>query len=154
MWHILIASLASATILTAQSTGELQIGARMIVTQRDGSCESRWHPCRFFPRAPGSLVIGTLERVAGDTLVIRHGTAGMLVLGKEPGQAIYISRGRSRIRSALRVALSNGLLTYAIADLTDATSRSTVRWSGGMAASGFVLGALLPSERWRRVRWP
>ena len=145
-WSIGVSLVACAS-LSAQATDDLRAGARVYV--REGVCTRRFRACRDSASMEGRLI-----RVTPDTLVLQFGPTATVSLPRTRGQRIFVSRGRSRVRTAVESALLAGYLTYAISDLTDATSRSTVRWASTMAGGGLVLGALQPTERWRRVASP
>jgi hypothetical protein len=138
--------LLPGTRALAQKLEPLRVGARVSIAAFDSACTRRFRGC-----ASDAFVEGTLVRVTPDTLVVRHGASGVVNVPRTPTQRIVVSMGRSRWRSALYGATLNGLITYAIADLTDASQRSTVRWAGEMAAGGLLAGALFPAERWHRV---
>ena len=147
--RMVIPLFAAASVLSGQAPVSLAEGSRILVLAGDQACTSRWRPCRINASASGTLL-----RTTADTLLLQLSpTASMAVL-RQPGQRILVSQGRPRLRSALQSALMNGVLTYMIADLTDASRRSTIGWSLGMGASGFVVGALLPREHWRRAPLP
>lgn len=135
-----------ADALGGQEPSQLRVGARASVSVLDSTCTRRWSPCHSV-----ATVTGTVTRVTPDTLALHVGPAATLALARSGHQRICVSHGRSRLRAAFRNAVVDGLLPYVIADLTDASQRSTVRLASGLAAGGFALGAMLPAERWRRV---
>ena len=145
-WSIGV-SVVACVSLSAQATNDLRVGVRVYVGV--GECTRRFRACD-----DSASIEGVLTRVTPDTLVLQFGPTGTVSLPRMRGQRIFVSRGRSRVRTALTSALLAGYLTYAMSDLTDATSRSTVRWASTMAGGGLVLGALQPRERWRRVASP
>jgi hypothetical protein len=141
------ASVIHCGALLAQDVAALRVGARVRVSSIDSTCTRRWRPCDS-----RALVGGTLVRVTPDTLVLQDGPETTLAVARHAGQRVFVSQGRSRLRSAIRSGLLQGLVSFAIADVTDASQRSTVRVASAFAAGGFALGALLPMERWRRAR--
>lgn len=141
------ALLVLAGSLGAQSPDPLVVGARVSITPTDDRCRSRWRPC-----TPESWSGGTLTRVTADTLVLQFGASHTIAIARNQRQRIFVSQGRSRTKSAVLNALSYGVITYMIADLTDASRRSTLRLTAAMAGGGVALGVLQPIERWRRVR--
>lgn len=132
-----------------QTLDPVRVGARVSIGVTDSACKHRFRSCQ-----QSAVVGGTLTRVTADTLVLQFGPSATLAVPRVRGQQLFVSQGRSRIRSALSAALLTGLVTYTIANLTHAAERSTVRWAAAMAGGGLVFGALLPAERWQRVRAP
>jgi hypothetical protein len=111
------------------------------------------------------IVIGTVARVAGDTLVLEVPSArGTLAVARGDLRALAVSRGvPGRPESALRGGLSSAVvfgLAFAVLHTTDDRGtrpfRSTAEGAAIGAALGFgtgaALGAIWPSERWRTVR--
>lgn len=138
--------LSIASVLSGQAPASLAEGSRILVLAGDKPCTNRWRPCRVTGSASGTLV-----RTTADTLLLRLSPTASLAVLRQPDQRIFVSQGKPRLRSALQSALFNGVLTYMIVDLTDASRRSKLGWALGMGASGFTVGALLPREHWRRA---
>lgn len=108
-------------------------------------------------------VVGTLGGVFGDTvLLIVGGSADPLRVPFGATQSFYSSGGRPRrwqaaLRGALFPALSSAAVTAVSASITRGTDdrtrmqRVTTAAAWG-AASGAVLGAWSPKERWHRLK--
>jgi hypothetical protein len=141
------ASLVWHGIGQAQEVTPLQVGARISVSVPDATCRRRpWRPC---PSGAGAGA--TLVRATPDTLVVQFGRSATLSIPRIAGQTIYVSMGASRLRSAVRSAVAFGIVAGVLVAQTDASRRSIVQTTAGMATGGLALGALLPTERWRRV---
>ena len=140
------ASLALPSIGHAQALDPLRVGARVSVIMRDSSCRSLWRRCDS-----GAGLGGTLVRVTPDTLFVQYGPSAALSVPRVPGQHIYVSAGTSRVHSALRGALVFGLVSGLVVAHTDASRRSMVQTTAGIAVGGLAAGAFLPTERWKRV---
>jgi hypothetical protein len=121
---------------------------------------------RFGPAQPPP-VQGTVSAVRGDTLELRlDGGMGYAAIPLASGIGIEVSRGvPSRVGSALdgalRGAVQLGLLAPLVALVSDAAGGkqvSALQATGIMAAVGALAGAfqgaIMPEERWRRLRRP
>jgi hypothetical protein len=142
----LCACLGWSAIGHAQALDPLRVGARVSVIMRDSSCRSLWRRCNV-----GAGLGGTLVRVTSDTLFVQYGPSAALSVPRVPGQHIYVSAGVSRVRSALRGAAVFGVVSGLVVAQTDASRRSMVQTAAGVAIGGLAAGALLPTERWKRV---
>jgi hypothetical protein len=139
-------SLVWPGISHAQALDPLRVGARISVIVRDASCRGLWRRCDS-----GAGLGGTLVRVTPDSLVVQYGPSATVSVPRIPGQHIYVSAGASRVRSALRGAVMFGLASGLLVARTDASRRSMVQTTAGIAVSGLAAGAFLPTERWQRV---
>jgi hypothetical protein len=98
-----------------------------------------------------NAVVGTILRrdstafylrvTAADTLRVAHGSISRLEL----------SKGRSRVRSAIATALLGGTLVASFPP-DRRSSLDFGQWFGAGAIVGGVIGAVVPDERWRRVK--
>ena len=149
VFRVVAPVLAAASVVSGQAAAPIAEGARILVLAGDKPCTSRWRPCRVTASASGTLV-----RVTADTFSLQLSPSASMNVLRQPNQRIFVSQGKPRLRSALEGALYNGVLTYMIADLTNASRRSTIGWSLGMSAGGFMAGAVLPREHWRRTPLP
>jgi hypothetical protein len=108
---------------------------------------------------------GEVAAKAVDTLYLKlQGTGGTVAIPRTAIRHLHRSLGvPSRPESALRAAVGWGVLGAALGYATgwpdwndgrstrSAGDRTALGAAAG-AAAGFVLGAIFPSERWRRVR--
>ena len=119
----------------------------------------------WFRRQHAQSVVGTLEEARGDTLllVVRPGAVPLRIPRAAVG-TLYVSRGRPpRWRGALEGAVVPALITAALSAAGASIRRregdpspaqmaaSSAAWVG---ASGALLGAWSPKERWRAVSRP
>lgn len=107
---------------------------------------------------------GTVGAVAGDTLrLLVPATAGLLAVPRSSIRRLEISRGQSRVASAIERAVGGamgGAITWAL--LNDPRRRGGPHYptdwrAAGVGATygasiGAVLGILAPHEQWRRLR--
>lgn len=160
MWILLVlASLALAATcpLAAQFPSDVAIGTRVRVVLPD-SLRQGWG----WPRQ--QWVRGEVAALATDTLYLRvPGTESAVGIRRTTIRRIDRSLGvptpaESAFRGAIGWAFMGALLGFATGwpDFDDGLQRS----AGDRAAlgattgaiAGFVLGAIFPTERWRRVR--
>lgn len=149
--------LALSSSVPAQFPEQLTPGTRVRLVVRDST---RQEP--LLPRQ--QLIIGTVTALGGETLSLEVPfTTGTIEVPRSSVRQISISRGvPSRAESALRhgveFAATLALSFYILHELDDAESSFD---SGGDAALmgagiglgvGALLGAISPSERWRRLR--
>jgi hypothetical protein len=154
---IVVASLFTLAppVIRAQSLDSISANTRVRIDFPTGE-RSR------FRRERAQSVVGALEEVRGDTvlLVVRPG-AVPLRIPRAAIRTLYISRGRPpRWRGALDGALVPALITAALSAAGASINRrendpspaqmaaSSAAWVG---ASGALLGAWSPKERWRAV---
>jgi hypothetical protein len=161
MWILLFAAflaLAAAPPLPAQFPPDVTVGTRVRVVLPD-SLRQAWG----WPRE--QWVRGDVAALATDTLYLRvSGMESPVLIRRAAIKRIDRSLGvptpaESAIRGAVGWALIGALLGYATGwpDWPDgrgersAGDRAALGAASG-AVAGFVLGAIFPTERWRRVR--
>ena len=148
--HLVLAfvSLVAAGRADGQSTADLPAGARIRITLPDSA---RLHP--FMPRAQS--VIGTLARASSDTLWLQVAGPDALRVPRGAIRKVEVSRGVSRVRSALEFGLGMGvgigLVGYTAANDADSRREAVLAGAIGAVVMG-VVGAARPYERWKRVR--
>ena len=112
------------------------------------------------------LLRGSVERVAGDTLLLSiPGAVGAVAIPRVTMRRLDVSRGTSRPVSAVERAIGGaigGAITWAV--MNDPRRRGGPHYrtdwrAAGVGASwgagiGAVVGFTFPHERWRRVRLP
>jgi hypothetical protein len=160
MWLLIVAvifALAGGP-LAAQLPAEISVRTRVRVVLPD-SVRQEWGP----PRQ--QWLRGEVTALSGDTLYLQlQGAAAPLPIRRAAIKRIDRSLGvPSRPESALRGALTWafwGGVYWAAIRQTD-RDRTWGRFGDDLAEGaaigagvGFVLGAIFPSERWRRVRLP
>jgi len=118
-------------------------------------------PTRFWHRS-GQSMIGTTVPNGGDTLLLMvHPDAGPIRIPRASIRELYVSQGRmSRWWSATRGAIAPALIGAALSAAATSIHRkagdpgvgqaalTSALWGG---ASGAVLGAWSPEERWHRL---
>jgi hypothetical protein len=144
--------------LAAQFPADVALRSRVRVVLPD-SLRQEWGP----PRQ--QWLRGEVARLTADTLYLQlQGAAAPVPIHRAAIKRIDRSLGLpSRPESALRGALTWafwGALYWAAIRQTD-DGRTADRFGDDLAAgaavgagAGFILGAMFPSERWRRVRLP
>jgi hypothetical protein len=156
---VVVSLLALApTIVRAQSLASLSTGTRIRIDLPTAD-RSRFHRERM------QSVVGTLETARADTLllVVRSG-ADPLRIPHAAVRKLYVSGGRPpRWRAALDGALLPALITATLSAAAGSIHRkegdpspgqmavSSAAWA---AASGALLGAWSPKERWRPISRP
>jgi hypothetical protein len=159
MWMLFVAALfvfTSAQSLSAQFPSDVAVGSRVRVVLRD-SLRQQWGPSTQWLR-------GDVAVLSRDTLYLRMpGTEAPVPIRHASIRRLDRSLGLpSRPESALRGAFAGAvwgaiylsLIHYA----NERSGRSDAFWDdvgeGAAIGSGigFVIGAIFPTERWRRVR--
>lgn len=154
-----IASLALASAAAAQQRDTLEVGARYRITLPEFADRPGPQP------SPTRWLTGTLVERRGDSLVVRpHPTTGAVAVPVSSIHRLERSRGVSRAASAVEGAVGGGLagliLGNVVYELGLRAPGFNTRWQsmGTMAAhaggAGLLTGALLPSERWKRIANP
>ena len=154
-----IGMLAAAPAARGQEGDSLRLGMRYRVTlpklaDVDG------------PQFPSTrMLMGQLVARRADSLVLRpHPTTGTVAVPLVAVSRLERSRGVSRVVSGVEGAVGGaiacvilGLFLY---ELDVRGSGFNTRWqavgtmAANSAAGGLIVGALFPSERWRRVPTP
>ena len=149
--------LVLAVPAAAQYPDDVVAGVRVRLAVRDSA---RQEP--LLPRQ--QTIIGTVANVAGDTLYLAvPSTTGTIAVPRESVRQLSISRGvPSRAESALRHGLEwavAGALSFYLAqpygdedETFDSDGQAALVGAGIGFGLGVVLGAVSPSERWRRIR--
>jgi hypothetical protein len=158
--RVLLLALSLALVgrpLTAQQPSELPAQTRLRVVLPD-SARQAW----FTPRQ--QWIHGKLAVMAPDTLYLQiHGTAAPVAIPRKMIKRADRSLGvPSRPASAIQGAVGSAILgaLYGILlrgsraeDWRHRSVREAAALGAGMGAGiGFILGAIFPTERWRRVR--
>jgi hypothetical protein len=149
-------AIALADPLAAQFPADVTVGTRLRVALPDS-----------LPQVWGfreQWVRGEVAALAADTLYLRlAGTASPVAIGRSSIKRLDRSLGvPTPPESALRGAVSWGILGALWGVLLRSTSSEDWRdrsvgeaaalGAGIGAGAGFILGALFPTERWRRIR--
>jgi len=145
-----------ASPLHAQAWPGVSPGTRIRIAVPDAQPE--------FPRAPQAQgIVGTLVSAPNDSLYLRLGSGtDTLRLAQSAVLNLSVSRGISRTRSAMEHGLTAAMTFAAMGILFEshrggdrpATNRvlQTALTGGALGfLSGATVGALRPSEDWRRV---
>jgi hypothetical protein len=162
MWILVVAlslALATAQPLAAQFPADVAVGTRVRVVlpdslrQSSGPWRQQW-------------LRGDVAALAGDTLYLQlQGAARAVPIRRVAIRRIDRSLGvPSRPESALRGAVGWAVLGALYGLLLNSTNaqdwrdrsvgESAALGAGIGAGIGFIVGAIFPSERWRRVRLP
>jgi hypothetical protein len=160
MWILLFAAslaLAAARPLPAQFPTDISVGSRVRVVlpdsvrQSSGPWRQQW-------------LRGDVAALAGDTLYLRlQGTAAPVPIRRPAIRRIDRSLGvptplESALQGAVGWALPGAALGFATGwpDVRRDNGRNNgdaaLRGAAWGAGIGFILGAIFPTERWRRVR--
>jgi hypothetical protein len=143
-------------VAAQQYPADVIAGVRVRLAVRDSV---RQEP--FWPRQ--HMIIGTVTNVSSDTLYVAvPSTTGTLAVPRESVRQLSISRGvPSRAESALRTGLEwavAGALSFWAAqqydddETFDSDGQAALIGAGVGFGVGGLIGAISPSERWRRVR--
>ena len=145
-----------ATPANAQYPPEVAVGSRVRLVVPDS--------LRQRPLAPRQqIVFGTIGAIGGDTLYLTvPNTSGTLGVPRSSVRQLSISRGvPSRFESALRHAIPGaiaGALTFYAehrwgdGETFDSDGEAALIVGGIGFGIGAIVGAVSPSERWRRIR--
>ena len=137
--------LVAAPVARAQRVDALPAGVRVALRLVPSDTVSRVRADRV------GVIIGTIVASLDDSVVVRVGALERLAIPRREIQHIDVSRGRSRVQSALDIGLLAGLFAPLFAEMVDAR-RGSLQLAAEFALSGAFAGALLPEERWRRLR--
>ena len=141
----------------AQYPAEVTAGVRVRLLLPDSVRQEPLQPRR-------QTLLGTVTRLGGDTLYVAvPGTTGTLAVPRESLHELSVSRGvPSRPESALRHGVEwalGGALAFLVAHQADdddepfdSAGEAAAVGAGIGIGIGALLGAISPSERWRRVR--
>jgi hypothetical protein len=139
---ILYTLICAAATCGAQSRDSAVVGARVRVTLSDS--------LRQWSLAPRTqALIGTVIALNADVLMLTIGAADTMRISRSHIRGLAVSRGTSRLRSAVAQAAFGAFLGSVLSD------RKLPRWAvvSVGAGLGVVVGSLAPFEHWRRVRW-
>jgi hypothetical protein len=99
-----------------------------------------------------NAVVGTVLDRDSSFVYLRVTAADTLRVPRSSITALAVSKGRSRTRSAIKYALLEGALFGAFLPCSRETPRKVYLTVGAGTVVGAVIGALVPDERWRRVK--
>jgi hypothetical protein len=156
---VLCATLALSTgvptVAASQSLAAVPVNARVRVDLPGGERS-------FLRRERAQSVTGTVETIRGDTLFMAVGSGAALVrIPAGSIRGVFVSKGRpARWRAALEGAVLPALVAGALSaagssirrkDGDPSPGRMAATSAGWAAASGALLSAWSPKERWRAV---
>lgn len=106
---------------------------------------------------PARVLIGTLVRATSDTLYLHLGTPDTVRIARLTVRQVAISRGASRMRSAIQFGMFAGSVSALVGNLLDSQSgrsrdRRALTYGGIGVGVGGAIGAISPFEHWRRLR--
>jgi len=145
----------AASIAESQSLAAIPLSARVRVDLPGGEPS-------LLRRERAQSVMGTVETISGDTLLVAVRTGAALVrIPAGSIRRVYVSKGRPpRWRAALEGAVLPALVAGALSAAGSTIRRQegdpspgqmAATSAGWAAASGALLGAWSPKERWRAV---
>jgi len=135
----------------AQSLAEVTPGNRVQLIMRDSLRQGPILPAR-------QIVVGQFVRATADSVWLRPTGASELSVARYSIKRAKVSRGTSRVRSALAFGFGLGFsfATAVAVDLVDTNRDHRARdaWTAGGVGlgAGMIVGALSPYEHWRGVR--
>jgi hypothetical protein len=155
-WHdrlVLIFGLVSISpaISYTQSLADVGLGNRVQLVMRDSLRQGPVFPAR-------QTVVGRFVRATADSVWLRPAGASEFGVARSAITGASVSRGNSRLRSALMFGLGAGFslaLGVAVDQIdTKREHRARDTWiAGGVGlGGGMIVGALSPYEHWRGVR--
>ena len=139
------------------STWPVAVGDRVRIGLPPGGNDEH-RPFLFAPSREN--LDGRVVRQTSDSLYVRqHPDLMPVAVSQASARTLYVTRGRSRTRSAMRNAIFGAIagvtLAY-VAQRGPSSEQSRVDFyappAAGGAALGIVHGVLSPTEFWRRVR--
>ena len=105
------------------------------------------------PGDPGrNAVVGTVLHHDSTSFYLRVTSADTLRVSRASITRLAVSKGRSRVRSAVTYALFEGALFSLLVPASHKGTNDFYRSFGAGALVGGTIGAALPGERWRRVK--
>jgi len=132
----------------------VSVGSRVLTILPESGRDERFMGMRIRTR-----LIGDVVGVSADTLYIQpHPDVGAVAIPRRAAGSLYLSRGRSRWRSAISYgttgALAGVVWGNAMYDFGTHSSRADVIGSHALmaAGAGIFAGLLWPSESWRPAR--
>ena len=144
----LLAVALGAARVGAQSAVAPPVGARVRVVLPDSVRAASFGQ-------PSRALVGILAHATPDTLWLEVGSPDTVRVARASLRSVQVSRGASRIASAVELGLftgiTYGLVAYA-ASPEDVRARRAVRFGIGFGAVGALLGTLRPYERWGYFR--
>jgi hypothetical protein len=101
-----------------------------------------------------SWLKGTLVASDEGVIVLRVASGDSIRIRRTAQQTLYVRRGVSRPWSALKSAALATIVSASVvqSNRDDLSTRAQHITLGSWAAVGALVGALLPSERWTRMR--
>lgn len=144
---------ASPQLIVAQpqTLASTPPGERIQLTLRDSLRQRPLMPAR-------QMVVGQFVRATEDSVWIRPYGASRIALARQNIRYARVSRGTSRLRSALVLGASWGFsfaAAVAIDQLDenhDHKGRDALVGAGVGFGAGALIGTALPFEHWRRIR--
>jgi hypothetical protein len=140
-----------SAVAHSQSLSDVQAGQRVQLTLRDSL---RQEPIL----SPRQIVVGQFVRLTGDSVWIRPVGASDIGVARLAIKKARVSRGASRLRSALTLGFGLGVgfaLSVAVDHIdTDREhpKRNALIAGGVGLTAGTVVGAITPFEHWRDIR--
>lgn len=137
-------------VADAQSLIDVQSGIRVQLTVRDSLRQGPVAPARH-------IVIGRFVRATADSVWVRPDHASALSVARASITGASVSRGASRLRSALTFGAGVGfsLATTVAIEQIDSGRQHRVRDAaiagGAGVVAGIGIGALSPYEHWKRI---
>lgn len=130
------------------------VGTRVLAIMPPGPDDDRFLAFRLPSRVTGRVTAST-----ADTLFVQpHSGVGVLPMPRAAIRSLYVSRGRSRWRSALSYgatfALVGAFTRAPFDEERSGTSRTDEIFTDAAigAAGGIVTGLVWPREFWRRAK--
>lgn len=157
LWRIVVLAVITwcasphRVIAQQRTLGETRPGERVQLVLRDSLRQGPLLPAR-------QTVMGQFLRATADSVWIRPHGASELAVARPVIRHARVSRGTSRLRSALLLGVGWGLgfgASVAVNQLDehhDHRGRDVVIGAGVGLGAGVLLGAVRPYEHWRRTR--
>lgn len=149
---VLVAGCAALPALgQSQTLGDVSSGSRVQLIVRDSLRQGPVFPAR-------QIMVGQFVRATTDSVWIRPTGAAEFGVARREIKRASVSRGASRLRSALTLGaqfgfcLAVGVALERVDGDNDIHGRDVWIASGVGLGAGLALGALSPYEHWRGVR--